>query len=343
MANPYVFIVGCGRSGTTLLRRIVNAHPKIAIMPESHWITRLLDNRNGLTPEGLVTPEMIPRLFEQRKFVRLHIGQGKLHRLLGTGEPVSYADFIARIFDLYGKRKGKSLVGDKTPAYVRRLNTLHALWPAARFVHLIRDGRDVCLSMVNWPKMRHMKPGVFATWKEDRVSTAAFWWDSNVRLGRQAGNSLGPNLYYEIRYESLVRNPAEECAVLCAFLDLPYDEAMLRFHEGKTKSDPGLDTKRAWLPITPGLRDWRSQMLAEDLERFEAAAGELLNELGYSRAVPRPRLEALEQASKIRAWLAQDSKWNEVVSQAEGLEPALRIPDSRAEDLDAAGSLEGRA
>jgi hypothetical protein len=85
------------------------------------------------------------------------------------------------------------------------------------------------------------------------------------------------------------------------FLGLPNDNAMLRFHEGRTKREPGLTSKRAWLPPVAGLRDWRAQMPAEDVERFEAAAGELLDELGYRRAVPRPSADALELAGELRA------------------------------------------
>ncbi len=224
--------------------------------------------------------------------------------------PVSYSSFVTDIFDLYGRRKGKALVGDKTPAYVRRLDTLHALWPEARFVHLIRDGRAVCLSVANWPKAYQAdKPGSYVTSMEDPASTIAFWWELNVRRGRQVGGSVQPGLYYEIRYESLISCPREECVSLCAFLGLRYDDAMLRFHEGRTRSGPGLSAKHAWLPITPGLRDWRSQMPAEDVERFEAAAGELLDELGYARAFPRPRRDRLEGASRMRRLLAQDSAW----------------------------------
>ncbi len=345
MANPYVFIVGCPRSGTTLLRRMVDAHPQIAIMPESHWIPRIFEGRIGLAPEGLVTPELIPHLLEHPRFDYLQLDEEELYGLLETQQPSSYADFVGRIFDLYGLGKAKTLVGDKTPGYVRWINTIHALWPRARFVHLIRDGRDVCLSMAKWKTAHQKKPGIFTTWKDDSVSTTAFWWELNVRSGRQVGHSLGPKLYYELRYESLVANPEEECAALCTFLGLPYDDAMLRFHEGRTKTDPGLDAKHAWLPITPGLRNWRSQMPTEDVERFEAAAGQLLDELGYPRAVPRPRPEALEHASKIRHSLVQDANWNAVVprGQAERPEPGARILNSRVEDLGVGNSLEGRS
>jgi Sulfotransferase family len=308
MSNPYVFIVGCPRSGTTMLQRIVNAHSQIAIMPESHWIPRLFDQRKGLTPEGLVTPELISHLLAQPKFDPLDIGRGKLETLLGTDQPASYADFITGMFDLYGQARGKAVVGNKTPGFVRKTRTLHNLWPKARFVHLIRDGRDVFLSTFHRP-LKNPHAGFFATWKEDPATTAALWWELNVQCGRQAGHSLGPKQYYELRYESLVRNAAEECAALCVFLGLPYDETMLQFHEGRTKAGPALDAKSAWRPPTAGLRDWRSQMSGEDVGQFEAAAGDLLDELGYARATSRPQPERLEKAARIRALLANDSNW----------------------------------
>src|SRR5262249_8484275 len=134
----------------------------------------------------------------------------------------------------------------------------------------------------------------------------ALWWERKVRLGRQGGQALTPELYYEIRYEALVAQPEDECAQLCAFLGIPYDGAMLRFHVGRTKTKPGLDAKKAWLPVTPGLRDWKTQMAPEQVERFEAAAGDLLDELGYTRAIARPAPDILKQTSRIRELFTQD-------------------------------------
>jgi hypothetical protein len=213
--------------------------------------------------------------------------------------------FLEGVFALYGKNKGKNLVGNKTPAYVKGLPVLHAHWPTAKFIHLFRDGRDVCLSVLSWYHADRTA-GRYSTWALDPVSTTALWWKHKVGLGRQAGQSLGQDLYYEIRYESLVTHPTEECAKLCSFLGVPYDEVMLRFHEGRTKSDPGLDAKRAWRPITPGLRDWKTQMGTEDIERFEAAAGDLLDQLGYPRAVPHPRADIMNRAARICDLFTQD-------------------------------------
>jgi sulfotransferase family protein len=307
--NPYVFIVGCPRSGTTLLQRMVSAHPRIAIAYEAHWIPKFFERHRGVTREGLVTEELIPLLLTERTFIRMHIGREQLSTLVDQGRPISYSSFVTGVLDLYGRAKGKPLVGDKWPNYVLRINAVNALWPGARFVHLIRDGRDVGSSLMEWRSPRKYVADLH-TWKEDAASTAAVFWESNVRRGREGGKSLGSKLYYEMRYESLLARPLEECEALCDFLKVSFDEAMVRFYETrpKTSSEPGKD-HHPWMPITPGLRDWRTQMPAEDVERFEAAAGQLLDELGYARAAPHPRPESLQHAAKIRDLLAGDPMW----------------------------------
>ncbi len=110
--NPYVFIVGGARSGTTLLQRTVDAHPDIAIIHESHRVPRFYEKRNGLTPGGTVTPELVARLPEDRRFVELGTSREELEGLIPPDGPISYAHYVARVFDLYGEARGKRLVGE---------------------------------------------------------------------------------------------------------------------------------------------------------------------------------------------------------------------------------------
>jgi hypothetical protein len=292
--DPYLFIVGCARSGTTLVHRMVDAHPQIAITPEMHWITRQFKSRSGL-----VTPELVSELTGHKRFAQFEIPREEFEGLLGSGEALPYPTFLNRVFGLYGKIKNKPLVGNKTSGYVRRISTFHALWPEAKFVHIIRDGRDVCLSVLNWNKAERTA-GRYASWEEDPVSTTALWWERKVRKAREDGAVLGPGLYHEMFYEDLVEDPERECKRLCEFLGVPYQDAMIRFHEGRERVKPGRSAKSAWLKVTSGLRDWRTEMCTGDVERFEAAAGDLLQELGYERAVPNPSSEALERAARIR-------------------------------------------
>jgi hypothetical protein len=303
--NPYVFFVGCPRSGTTMLGRMVNAHPQIAVIHELQWIARYFEKRKGLTENGSVTPRLIPKLMANPRFARLQVGAHELERLIGAGE-MTYSSFVTALFDLYGAAKRKSLVGEKNPGYGRSLPTLHSLWPKARFVHLIRDGRDVCLSILSWDKAARASGRFHKAWESDPVAATALFWEWNVRLAREAGAALGPELYHEIRYEALVEDPSRECAKLCAFLEVPTDGAMLRSHERRRQPDPALEGRQVWLPVTPGLRDWRTQMSPHDLERFEAAAGGLLDELGYRLGTPNPSPLELERAASVRRLFMTD-------------------------------------
>jgi hypothetical protein len=305
--NPFVFIVGCLRSGTTLLRRMSDAHPQLAVIHETQWLPRWYRRGIGVTRDGFVTPELADRLFEFPRFTELRIPREAVERLLESNGPLSYARFVSEIFDLYGHAQGKRIVGEKSPGYVRYLPTLHELWPRARVVHLIRDGRDVWLSARSWKKGGRTV-GRFSTWVEDPVTTTALWWEWHVRIGREDGTALGPGRYRELRYDSLVADPAGECAELCDFLELPYDDAMLRYEQGREQRSWGRSLKGRWLPPTPGLRDWRSRMTADELERFEAAAGALLDELGYERACPRPSTAALAAAALMRSSFIADAR-----------------------------------
>ena len=334
--NPYVFVVGCPRSGTTLLGRLLNAHPQLAIIHEGRFVAAWYERRRGVTPDGAVTPQLVDDLLAFPPFRNVHVSREQLERLADGAEPVSYARFVSGVFDLHGAAKGKPLVGDKTPHYVRSLPTLHALWPQARFVHIVRDGRDVCLSVGNWPKVVERGGAVarFSHYERDPVAIAALWWEWQVRLGREAGSGFGPHRYMEISYESLVDDPTAACRALCTFLDVPYDERMLAFHEGRTRDDPGLDAKQAWRPVTRGLRDWRNDMPAGAVERFEAASGELLEELGYARAAPSPGGEAVERAALARRSFARDVERKRhrrlPAGWAQGDATARTTPDNRS-------------
>jgi hypothetical protein len=301
--NPYVFFVGCSRSGTTLLQRIGDAHPELAIVPEQQWLPRWWEWGIALTPEGMVTRDVLDMLLADRRFALLELPFRRVTALVESDHPKHYSRFVTELFDLHGELRGKPLVGEKTPKYVRYLPTLSELWPHAKFVHLIRDGRDVALSLLDWDKSER-NVARFPTWEEDPVATAALYWGWNVQLGRDGGAVLGPNRYYELRYEALVAEPQSECRKLCDFLALDYGPGMLRFYEGKTRSKPGLSAKKSWQPVTPGLRNWQEQMAPGDVARFEAVAGALLEELGYPRATPSTPDAELARAERLRETFA---------------------------------------
>ena len=301
VSNPFVFALGCPRSGTTLLRRLLNAHGQLAVpKAETHWIPKFFAKGRGLTPDGQVQAAFIDVLLDYDRFRKFGIGRSELEGIIGGREAMPYAEFVAGLFDLYGARRGKRLVGDKTPGYVRFMPVLHELFPQARFIHLVRDGRDVALSMLNWNRL-HKTAGRIGSFADDPVTTTALFWEWLVRLGLEAAEDLPARHCLLVRYESLIAETGRCCEEMCDFLGLAWDPAMLAFHEGRRREGDALSAKKAWLPPTQGLRDWRSQMPEADILKFEAAAGPLLDELGYERRFSAIPGDALAHAETLRA------------------------------------------
>ena len=158
---------------------------------------------------------------------------------------------------------------------------LHGLFPAARFIHIIRDGRNTALSTLSWAN-GSKGPGKWPLWNEDPLGTCALWWRWQAGTGQQDGRVLGSGYYHQVKYEDLVNNPQKELTLMAKFLSIEYSDAMENYHAGKTRHAPGLSAKSAWLPPVKNLRSWRKDMSAEDIGVFEGIAGNLLRENGYT-------------------------------------------------------------
>lgn len=301
MLNPAFFIVGCPRSGTTLLERLLHAHGDVAVVHESHFITRFQKKGIGVDRQGWITPELVTRLVEEPRFARFGVTGAELEELLANRQPLHFAALISELFERFGRREGKAVVGDKTTGpYLRNLPILHGLFPEARIIHLIRDGREVALSMLNWPKA-HRAAGRQPMWQQNPLATTALWWRWQVHRGRADGERIGTAHYREVLHDDLVQHTAETCANLCGFLGVRYDAAMLAFNAGRENlNEAPYSANRAWLSPTPGLRNWRKQMAPADVELFEALAGDLLEQLGFARAFPTISPGVLVEAEGFR-------------------------------------------
>jgi hypothetical protein len=293
--NPYLFVVGCPRSGTTLLQRMLDANPFLAVSNDPHFIPFAPGVGDGLDPP--VTPELVDWLLSYRTFARLGLDEPTVRAAAASAR--TYRQFVSALYDAFAHERGKRLAGEKTPRYVRYLPLLHALFPGARVVHIVRDGRDVALSTLDWARPDR-GPGRFRLWQEHPLAVCALSWRWHVTTGMRDGATLG-GLYSEVRYEDLVSKPERTLRRLTARLRLPFAGEMLAFHVGRQRHEPGLSAKDAWLPPTPGLRDWRVALAPADLELFEALAGDLLARLGYERACDAVSPAVASLASEYRA------------------------------------------
>jgi hypothetical protein len=281
MAASFPFLTGCERSGTTLLRAMLDAHPDLAIPDESHFVPRLAARRAVLElGAGLDLDRLCRFLRCSPGFRRWGLDQGAVEDSLRTDPPVDLPAAIRRLYAMYAERAGAPRWADKTTTYVFHIEALAALLPEARFVHLIRDGRNVALSLLA------------VDWGPVSVEQAAAWWRARVEAGRRAGARLGPDRYLEIRFEALTRDPEPVLRRLTGFLGLPWTDDVLRYYERSDRLLETMPTKRQGhhrnvaRPPSADLRDWRRELPAPSQFSFEALAGDLLGDLGYDRAFP---------------------------------------------------------
>ncbi len=298
--NPYVFVIGCPRSGTTLLQRMLDSHPELAVANDTHFIPRAIAHLHGDVDFALA-PELVARVRSYHRFYRLGLADHEVDD--AAYGAVTYGEFVSCLYDTFAANNGKRLGGEKTPDYARHVPLLHGLFPSARFVHIIRDGRDVALSATEWAD-GNKGPGRWTLWPQSRVGTCALWWKWQIAEALSCARALGPDLMLEVRYEELVASPREVLQDVAAFLDLDYAESMLHFNRGKRRDGAGLSAKQAWLPPTGGLRSWRRDMHQESVAIFEELAGDLLSALGYPLETEVDSASVGETVRACRTWWA---------------------------------------
>lgn len=273
MAHPF-FIVGSARSGTTLLRLILNAHPEVAVPPESRFVVELYDGEDTVDTE-----DFLRRLSGHKRFKTWDIPVGIVREEIGAGTRIAYADAIRAVFKAYANANGKTLWGDKTPRYVESLDLLSHLLPEARFIHLVRDGRNVALSYANVP------------FGPKTIGKAAALWARRVKAGREAGPRIGRDRYLEILYEDLVDDTEGETKDICDFLELDFDPGMMDYTErarGSVLPRASMYNPHVKEKPQKNVRSWEDSMPPDQIEIFEAVAGDVLSLLGYERRYPNP-------------------------------------------------------
>ena len=280
-------IVGAPRSGTTLLRFMLDAHPDLAIPPETgflgadpaflrrlsrhefaEFIERFPSDAPGWQDFGITSPEW--------------------RQALECIEPFSPAHAYRAFYRLYAARFLKTRWGEKTPGYIFSMPQIEATLPESRFIHLIRDGRDVALS---WRKT-WFSPG-------QDMKTLASHWKQSVMAGLDNGKSRGH--YLEIHYEELIQNTAPVLQRICDYISLDFQPAMLNYfensaarlaeHTPRRHPDGTLVVGRAqrleqqYLTMHPPRLDrvqaWRTALSTSEREAFASVAGDLLVMLGY--------------------------------------------------------------
>ena len=291
--GPPLLILGVRRSGTTLLRVMLDRHSQLAVPDESYFVPQLADRHlRRIDPDKFA--DDLRRL---NTLTEWEVPLEQVRERLSPEMPTGTA--IGTVYAVYAEGQGKRRWGDKTPMYMQNLRLLERLFPDALFVHLIRDGRDAATSFLAMPR------GIVTeTWMHPRTpADFACQWRTEVAAARRLGRRVGPR-YLEIRYEDLVADVEGALRRICAFAQLGYEPAMADY-AGKVDLSAKPHQQSLERPPTTGLRDWRTQMSPVDVAAFEHVAGDLLRELGYETSTAPDAAGRLRRASytaRVLAW-----------------------------------------
>jgi hypothetical protein len=269
-----IIVVGCPRSGTTMLQLMLHTHPRIAIPPETRFVLSGYKQRFEF---GDLTVAA-----NREKLARYIVRKGSAFADLGLDRKAVVAEIVAGpptlgsafaiVFRAYARRFGKPRWGDKRPSYLQNLHVIRRLFPDAQIVNIVRDGRDILASLKEMP------------WNRLTSYEAIAMWNRGVDFGRRAARDLGPEIFHEMSYERLVADPAPELRRLCEFLGEDFDEAMTA--PARTAKD-AVPERKSWhenthRPVTTDrVGRWREKLEPWEIALCETVMGRRLRAYGY--------------------------------------------------------------
>lgn len=256
-AGP-VFVVGCARSGTSIVGELLASHPRVHYLFERHQVWE----RDGIGPDGS-------------------------HRLTAdAATPVRRAAIVEEL--TAGVPAGSVLV-EKNPRHALRVPFLAEIFPDSRFVHVVRDGRDTACSLVpgcGGEEWRHLRPPDWRSLMAEHtgVERCARVWRDVVEI---ALADLASRPHLQLRYEDLVGDPVTTSRRLFAWIGLPYDAAALAFCErisDETSGSYHAATQAHWYRHDHARRvgRWCENLTAAEQEAVLPVVMPLLQRLGYA-------------------------------------------------------------
>lgn len=279
-AKPPFFLLGPMRSGTTLVRLMLASHPHIAIPPESHFLPELFKFEKSSAGLAMQRSKIIDWLLSHRRLADFKLDPAWMRATLSSIEPFTTHQIACALFGEYARREGKVRWGDKTPRHRSFLPQLQSLFPEAKFIHVLRDGRDTALSA--WRAKFGPK-----SWAD-----AVYDWRDAIRDVRKGQRTIPAESFLEVRYEELILHPESVLRKICSFLGEEYDSKMLRFSDAAQKEVPSWESSwhsKLQKPLdASNTGKWKTELSQGQLLLFNRVAGRELIAVGYEPATVNP-------------------------------------------------------
>lgn len=277
-SKPPVFIVGSPRSGTSLLRQMLNRHPSFAICGETQFNHYVYKRRRAFGDLGNLKnrQRLVDEYLSVRRIQRLGVDLASLKDRL-IREATSYPAMFAGLVRSYAESVGKERWGEKTPQHALIAELLCEWFPGAAILHILRDPRDAVASLQRMP------------WAPNSViSNARIWLGCNLAARKSSHRTE----YLLVRYETLVAQPEQELARICAHLGEAYVPAMLEPDHSEVVPPPWTRLSRG--PVTmKRVGAWQEELTPRDAALIEWAVGPHMQTFGYPRVASAPSILAL--------------------------------------------------
>jgi len=281
-----VFLGGCPRSGTTLLRTMLHSHPMLAVPRETRFVLDSFRRRNefGDLRDPANRAKLADWIVGERttRFHRLKLDPEKARERLAEAPP-TLGSVVGTGLAMYAERHGAARWGDKRPLNIDNLPAIFAMFPDVQFISIVRDPRAVVASM--------KKLGWIDDWYNGSVAGGVDRWVRAVLAGRWAASRYRRDQYLELRYEDLVADPERALLSICHFTGLSTEHlnAMLLYHESAAEIPQKLRQKYHPLlaqPITTeAATSWTTQLEQEEVAFIEHVAARQMRMYGYEPSV----------------------------------------------------------
>jgi Sulfotransferase family len=268
-----VFVLGCGRSGTTLLYHMLLSSGNFAVYRTESNVINLLEPRFGNLSVARNKRRLLDAWYKTRLYTLSELEKGPLEERV-MAECKNGGDFLRIIMEQMAGKQGVERWADTTPEHLLHLHRIKETIPNALIIHIIRDGRDSALSTDKQGYIRRLP------WdKTPSVMVAGLYWEWMVNKGRRDGRDLGAD-YTEVRFEELVERPRETLARLGTFIDHDLDYDRIQKVGIGSVSAPNTSFQDGSEAFNPAGR-WKNNYTPENLAMLEGLIGGTLEELGY--------------------------------------------------------------
>lgn len=265
-----VFIGGCPRSGTTMLGSLLGAHPLGAALPESQFKIEAVRGLSG-EEDAAARARQIRHALRSHRFTGWHSALSIIDpQELERGSHREQIDSLVRAYLRTIGRDDAHFVVDHTPSNKNFFPTLNDLYPDARFIHMVRDGRAVASSVLK------------KDWGPNTCLVAAYWWLSHLAHGLAAERALGPERLLRVRYEDVLADPEREMASIGRWLGIEFSEGIVEPDtDGLDVRSQAFNPLAARAPVPERANAWRDMLSPRQVEMFESATRDMLGYLGY--------------------------------------------------------------